>query len=235
MLINYNSDANYFTRKLVQGIFEQGYTERAADVALVLQQMESELPSFVAAAQQLMDDGNFREAIRIFFSDNKGRMNQTGKELLSQISFPSGKDFARSKVIEAASAADSAAYKVKTPLNALAGMAVLFDIMVMPQRHFNKANTILDSLCSVKLEIVNDDGESILTKREADAFASQEYLFWQLLDRLLDEFELRDIVPPNDAASQKRLPTSTTRPAAVGLSAQLIAGRFIEMLEGERQ
>jgi hypothetical protein len=77
--------------------------------------------------------------------------------------------------------------KLDVPLNSLAVISVLFDLLISPQRHFKSIQQIIRASIRQEAEIRDASGSLIFNDEIARSLIAQEQSYWALFDGFMEE------------------------------------------------
>jgi|GEM_PF-4945426 len=207
MRIVYDDDAILFANDIATFLQLFGYGNDSESIGNFLEQLEGELPHFPSIATQLVKDGELDRAIRLFFFDHKSNtsLSPDGASLLSALSSTRKVDRRRVEqaVTRAADVLDQQDFNCDTPLNVVAGLSVMFDLIVIPRRNYRQADERFQKILGKQLHIVDDGGNTIYGPKEHSVEALVEDRFWELFDVVRNEFSFDQLEQPSPAESTR--------------------------------
>lgn len=235
MRLVYGDDASLVTSDIRDALTYFGYWEGSESVLEVLASLEGQLPQFDSLAYELISREQIEPALRFFFFDprTESSLSSFGEDLLSRwLEGAASREEVNRSIVEAAYGIQQQDFNCSTPLNVVAGLAVLFRLVVLPRRNFEEADVRFRKILGAQLHVVDEAGQTVYGPKEHEAAASEEYSFWRFYDVALREFDLSKL--PSEPAPEGTLP-ATSPQELVDFYAQRIAGVMINHMALDRR
>ena len=194
MRIIYDADSTTITRNIEITLYDAGYFDAAQSVQAKLSVIEFDISNTLNQARSLLNENNIEATIQLLFANPAfpDGLHDDGKMYLKMYrNNPKlrGRQFKEvlGMVINQIEEQD---FQPTIPLNLLAALDVLFHQIVIARRCFEAAANTFRSVLNVELNIVDDQGESVMGPLVDRQMSEAVQLFWIFFDDVLAEWQL---------------------------------------------